>query len=410
MSREHDRYKRFTRVLLWLGVALLGLDGGVRYLLLRTAEGTDLSRIVRRQQQTGATYLSLLNDNEFEYKVELVEQRRPVVIALGSSSVLQFREEFFDASFVNAGRAVTRMDEAPDFLHALEPDRLPEVMLLGIDFWEFHSSKVPSAAYDPTREGEAIVSLDKIRLLYSHWTQDRVPVRDMLGKVVFGEEPPRNRPFAFRSMGLSALAGFHGFRPDGSFFYGDLVVGRQRRFDDREFRETLNGIDRGDDRWQHGDAISETAWTMLTEVVETAEAQGVHVIVFMPPVAPSVIEKLQEEGERYRYLDILRRRLASRDRSHDYLDPRVVNATDCEFIDGFHGGDVVFQRILLDLAKQDEVLRPFVDVTELRRSIHMNRGRTLTPFTRVETSPGFEETDFLGIGCDKRPAGHEVPR
>ena len=261
-----------------------------------------------------------------------------------------------------------------------------------------------------SRTTDGIISLDKIRLLHDHWAEGRVPVRGVLGKVVFDEEPAWNRRFGFRSMGLSAMAGFHGFRRDGSYFYGGLLVGRTEP-DDTRFNETLERIERGTTRFAYGDAISDMAWTTLIEFVESAKAQGVHVILFMPPVAPVVAEKLEDMGLSYRYVDILRSRLASLEHYHDYHDPTVVNATGCEFVDGFHGGEVVFQRILLDMANKDPVLGKLVDMATLSESIRLHGGRALVPYHAVETSPAFNEVDFLDLGCEKGAAGrHAVSR
>ena len=406
MNHRPRQYVRFTRVIVLLGVALLGVDLAVGYMLRRTGEQSDVSRIVYEQQRTDAMYLSLLNDNEFQYKVELVRNRGPDIVALGSSRILPLREEFFDTSFANAGRAVTQINQASAFLRAIEPGGLPAVILFGLDFWWFHDVRARAAAYepDPAQDGDGIIGLDKMRLLYGHWAEGRVPVRGVLGKVVFDEEPAWNRRFGFRSMGLSALAGFHGFRRDGSYFYGGLLVGRTET-DDTGFDETLERIEQGTSRFAHGDAISEMAWTMLIEFVRSAEAQGVHVILFMQPVAPVVAAKLKAMEQSYRYFDILRSRLAELEHYHDYHDPTMLNATDCEFIDGFHGGDVVFQRILLDMADKDPLLGKLVDTGRLSESIRLHGGRALVPHHAVETSPAFNEVDFLDLGCEKGASG-----
>lgn len=405
-----QRYKRFTQILAALGVVLLGVDVAVSYILRRTGEESNMSQVVDEQQRTDAMYLSLLNDNEFEYKVELVEQRAPEVVALGSSRVLTLRAEFFEARFTNAGRAVTEINQAPAFLRAVDPDRLPDVILFGVDFWWFHAvrARVGTWEPDPIQDDAGIVGLDKIRLLHDHWAQERVPVGEVVQKVLFDEEPFRNRQFGFRSMGLSAMAGFHGFRRDGSHFYGGTLIGRTET-DDAGFAETLERIERGTSRFSHGDSVSDRAWDLLLEFVESAEDRGVRVILFTPPVAPAVAEKLRLMGPSYRYFDVLRGRLAALEQYHDYHDPTDLAATDCEFIDGFHGGDVVFQRILVDLAETDPSFARFVDRERLRESIRLHAGRALVPYHAVETSRDFEEVDFLELGCAKgAPRNSEV--
>ena len=76
-------------------------------------------------------------------------------------------------------------------------------------------------------------------------------------------------------------------------------------------------------------------------------------------------------GKDYAYADRALVRLAARETRHfDFLEISSMDATDCEFIDGFHAGDVVAARMLKAMVKaQDNGLADFVDGPDIERII-----------------------------------------
>ena len=81
-------------------------------LSLKIFEHNSFESIVKRQLNHNSIYGTALNENVFAYKLELVKQTKPKIVALGSSRVLQLREEFFRDSFVSAGNAMNTLKEA----------------------------------------------------------------------------------------------------------------------------------------------------------------------------------------------------------------------------------------------------------------------------------------------------------
>ena len=77
-----------------------------------------------------------------------------------------------------------------------------------------------------------------------------------------------------------------------------------------------------------------------------------------------------------------------------------MDANDCEFVDGFHGGEVVFARILARMAEDaGNGLAPFVNMERLRLAARTHAGEMLvdTRFRRA----GDREADFLNLDRDK---------
>ena len=104
--------------------------------------------------------------------------------------------------------------------------------------------------------------------------------------------------------------------------------------------------------------------------------------------------------KKYKFVEEFRNKVVALE-GFDYHDPKIIHSNDCEFIDGFHGGDVTYQRILLDMAEKDESLKSYVDMNILKKSINKNSNKTLTIFKSEKNMYLRHEIDFLEIGCKK---------
>src|SRR5579871_4488684 len=75
-------------------------------------------------------------DNFVAYKITSARLRKPEILALGSSRVLQFRAPLFNkkrSAFYNAGSAGPSLAAELDFLNHLGDGGLPKVLILGLD-------------------------------------------------------------------------------------------------------------------------------------------------------------------------------------------------------------------------------------------------------------------------------------
>ncbi len=79
--------------------------------------------------------------------------------------------------------------------------------------------------------------------------------------------------------------------------------------------------------------------------------------------------------------------------------PRAFASNDCEFIDGFHGGEVTYARILRAMADRWPALLSYVNMERLNAAIRDWQGHALVPDERLTNLP---ETDFMRFGCSKR--------
>jgi hypothetical protein len=108
--------------------------GLLEVVLWRTGESWPLAKVLGTQgQRRDALFLrGLLDQSLYAYKWRAVLERRPRVLALGSSRVMKFRAEMFGedaADFYNAGGLVTSIEDLEQFVERLPADQTPRVVV-----------------------------------------------------------------------------------------------------------------------------------------------------------------------------------------------------------------------------------------------------------------------------------------
>ena len=85
--------------------------------------------------------------------------------------------------------------------------------------------------------------------------------------------------------------------------------------------------------------------------------------------------------------------------SHDYHDSSKLHIDNCEYIDGFHGGDVIYQRILKNMHDNKSIISKYLKIKGIEKNISNFQGRTLTILDGDKFIS--KETDYLKLGCNK---------
>jgi len=331
-------WKKFALFTLPLGV-LVGVPAVV---LIASGELTSTKSVIDRQLRGepvlfGPVYTNLVKP----FKCATTQRRQPEVIALGSSRVMQFRASFFDApqTFYNAGGAVNTIVDVSPFLRCVPAASRSPIVILALDQWFFNPRwqrdlGVPN--FDET--------MDPLGVVQARWKDVYTDLAHH--KISF----PRLWD-AKDAVGLNAIMKQRGFRNDGSYSYGDL-----EHCDDCEvdFADTLQRIASGQRRFEWGADVDRLALDEVDRVLEIAAAKNIQVVGLLPPFAPSVWSHLRA-SDRYGYIDALRIQLpaifARRGRQlFDFSDPDSIGAVDAEFIDGFHGSERTYVRMLLKMA------------------------------------------------------------
>lgn len=382
IRKRPGKEKRFFAGLA-LPLAALGLFVAINAaLLVRAGEYLPVPDILSRIEKTGGLYGSAILSNVFWLKQEIYRQAKPDVAVLGSSRVLQFRKDFFKPSFANLGNMhnlaqVIQMAET-----AVVKDK-PKLLILAVDFWWFN----PGYENDEftTNPPDARMTVADLFDAAGWLFKGKLSPRD-IWRILAKDTP---------NIGITAIARGDGFDAYGSYYNDSLVTGATKHRD-AQFALTLSLIKDGKQRFARAAAPDKKKLQEFARLLRQLRRSGVPTIVFIPPLAPAVIDDMAKHPKWSAYV---RPALAEVEKLvHDagfgfynFHDPRDFGSGDCEMLDGVHAGPVAYARLLKNMAAQEEKLAAVVNAARLDEIVKRYGGHGSTM--------GAREVDFLGLGC-----------
>ena len=386
--------KRFFALLLGLVLAACLLVVPYTCWWLHSSGDPAVERAVKNQAAGRfALFGSGVSQDFVDYKLQLYAAVKPQVVALGSSRVMQFRGAYFRRPFLNVGGTAGNLPVLRSTLDAMLRLHRPEAVILGLDFWWFMPRWNPDPfKEEPPTSGSYVYSLDSLKKPWTWLLEGKISWRDLLGPVL----PRSLGGFRDDRYGIMAQQTDDGFGSDGSWYYTGEITGQKRPFDYR-FEDTLKQVRYGikafapspplkDSRDVGG--ISTAHLDAFAEIYCRLKARGIATYVFIAPLSITALDALRAREEDYPHLFRLRDALLARGiEVMDFTDPRTFAATDCEFVDGFHGGEVVYARILRDMADRWSSLLAYVDMDKINAVIRDWRGHALVPDPRLTDRP-----------------------
>lgn len=391
------KHKRFI-IVFFLPILLILPFGAANYVfLLNAGELSSIETIANAQQRVGGLYGTAVHGNSYPYKLDLYAARRPQVVVIGSSRVLQLRESFFTQSFVNLGRAIDYPLEAEQLVADMLRIAKPKLVLFGLDYWWGNPRWVHSYTFARHQMRGGVLTPDAM-LAPTNWL-----IGGKLSLDTYLDVMGDGRPVMIDGAamyGVQAITRGRGFGPDGSLYDAGLISGRKSA-EDVGFRDTRAHIEAGTAQFRYGSEIMAERIDSLRRVIDVLRRAGVPTITFLPPLAPSIAEIVRERGEQYGFIPKFREQVATLNPFHyDFHGAGSLDATDCEFTDGFHSGEVVFARMLSKMAEDTgNGLARFLNREAVQLAIRIHAGKAIidTRFRR----DGEREVDFLELGCDK---------
>jgi hypothetical protein len=330
----------------------------------------------------------------YDYKKAMYQHMKPAVLVIGSSRVMQFKKEFFADPFFNVGGAMNNLNEGFSFLQEAFQVHVPEVVIIGLDYWWFNDKAIkPTLEIKPPKRASHRISLRSYLLPYK-WLYEK--------KITPTQYAQRLNPWGLfrpdwsKGIGVDGILNNNGFASDGSYAYTKTATGKETSIDEK-FHQSLSRLQSGGDRFEYGQQVNEQHFEQLLNMVNFIENQGAKVVLFIPPLAPTVVNQMHALQDEFRFIDDLRLKLKTADLDFaDFHDGNQLGS-DCEFIDGIHGGDITFAKILLEIGKRDHAFENYVNIVYLQRMTREYENFAMIPsaFTTEK------EVDFLKIGCVK---------
>ncbi len=351
--------------LLPLGVIFL-----LPYIILRqSGEFTPIPEVIARQGKSEVLFGRAYQNSTLAFKHDSLSVRRPTVLALGTSRVMQFRKEFFkeNASFYNAGGAISSIQELDTFYASLPSNYQPSLIILGLDQNFFNPSYYAKNNAPHPRIKERLFQ----NFITYGWRQAYVDF--FKGKI------PLRRVFAAdrasTAIGLNALVKHNGFRSDGSYYYGEDMVDTEHATKVGEGIDfALQALHSPEGYYLYGERVEPKAVLALENFLAESAKRGVHVVGFLPPFAHRVYEALEEDPRFHQSVSKLPQELKSVFAKKNFIfydasNNSHYNSSDTELIDAVHGSEKTYLRLFQVLSKNDAQLRMLTDTVMLEKRL-----------------------------------------
>ncbi|MBO4369495.1 MAG: hypothetical protein J5803_05295 [Desulfovibrio sp.] len=347
-----------------------------------------------------ALFGSGVSQDFVDYKLQLYNEVRPEIVAIGSSRVMQFRSRYFSKKFLNMGGVAGNLPVLRSTLDAMLCVHKPEAIILGLDFWWF----MPTWNRDPFMEepptsGSYTYSIEALKKPWLWLLEGKISFADFLApwRGFWGEGFRKSR------FGIMAQQTDDGFGPDGSWYNTAEATGQKKPFDYR-FRDTMTQIVSGSKAFYHvrdkQQAPSQRHLDAFAEIYCRIQSRGIRTFVFIAPLAEQTYQAMRERESLYPHLFTLADALKARGINVlDLTDPRRLASGNCEFLDGFHGGEITYVRVLRSLCDQWSALLNYVDLDAVQRTILQWQGHTMVHDERVTS---LWEKDVMDFGCPKK--------
>lgn len=267
----------------------------------------------------------------------------------------------------------------------------PKIIIIGMEFWWFEDSS-NDFYYQPMLTVNVAKQTYKQRgSLVFNWLLDK----KINWEQFFLLDEAFSRTDRF---GVNARINNRGFGSDGSYYYTEIITGKNVT-PDIEFSDTLDRVKKERSRFNKSNTLPKEKVAYFVENYEKLVSAGIEVILFIPPLASPVYDAMSNKQDVFPHLFHLKKEFAKYDiLVHDYSNPIYIDSSDCEFIDGFHGGEVSYVRILKELGNSHCELRKFLNYENIEQAIMDWNGYAYVPDKRVTTLP---EIDFLNLSCQK---------
>ena len=310
------------------------------------------------------------NDNAKYLKYQtLASKNKYEVLALGSSRILQMRAEMFRGSFYNCGYTVSGILDFMPFLHKIPKEKYPKLLVISLDQFMFnaHWDELDTNKNANIEKIFSLTQTPSVHTIYKVWTD------------IFNKKYDYKRLInsdALPKIGLGAKINNAGFRADGSRAYGNDVaklIGKDSTAYDFNFSGTLLRVAQGNQRFEYGSEVNPKAVEELEKVLLFCKKNGVAVVAFLPPFADKVLKKMKQSGN-YAYLDGIYPQIKPIFTKYgfelwDFTNPNTALVADDEFLDGFHGGELCYLKMLQHMAQNQSVVAQYTDANKLKLDI-----------------------------------------
>ncbi|BEU86839.1 hypothetical protein TAMA11512_03030 [Selenomonas sp. TAMA-11512] len=344
----------------------------VAEILLHRLNEADVGRTsaVHRQLHDNALYGSAITGDVSFLKYGVAAEKKPDIIALGTSRTMQFRDAFFrDSIFFTFGGIGDSVDAMKDVFDRTSLDNAPKIVILGVD-WDWFNPKYPHAVPENALDSDNLLNqrMYVYKSLFRAVSQNPKIRTQLLHPEFNTADTIGKRP----TIGLADGANDDGFRSDGSYQYGEYIL-HPKSLEER-LADTYDRIEKGDRRFDAADEIDKSELVKLEALIHHMRQRGCHVIVFLPPFPDQIYQSLLASAGHSAFMlqfeDAIRNLCEKQNVSFfDFSNMAWLGATDEEAIDGFHASERTYGRIVLRF-QEDEKISPYINAEYIEECLY----------------------------------------
>ncbi|MBB3700325.1 hypothetical protein KMW28_13885 [Flammeovirga yaeyamensis] len=359
--------KYLIRSSIFVGLSLLFFLPAFVLLIVTKEAFVNVDKYIKSDEP----YLIGYGMNEENYKYlkwqSIIKRPKNEVMALGSSRVLQFRKEMFTSPFYNAGFTIQKMKDFLPFIKEIPKEKRPKILIIGLDQWMFNpnTNKVPSHYISkPHWESKFIYfpTMNNISKAWRYITEER-------NMLFLRHKGPLKR------VGINASVYNTGFRNDGSKYYGYQIyhlLNEDYEVYDFQFEETIKKIKAGDQNFEYSTELDFDAYNQLYTFLTFCKENKIHVIGILPPFAEKVNKEMCDYN--YAYISKIFPRIQPMFdqlgfESYDFTSMAKHQSNDLEMLDGYHGGEKQYLRLLLIMLKEKSILNQHCNIPQLENDL-----------------------------------------
>lgn len=308
------------------------------------------------------------------YRLNAYQHYQPQIVSIGSSRSEFVSQDMFrdDTIIYNSYLQGLRIEEMEQIYLSLVDIYTPKIIILHIDITNFnlaYQNRNASLNYENnnclTQESHRI--WDNFRQIMRLFLFDR---SSLIIEYDVASAYKSTRPY-----GLTALEDNHGYRFDGSLWSARLNEQAEINLENHLLGfENRTGIIS-----TPGDEVELSRFEIINRILDHASQQNITVIGLLPPFYPTIYDGMRSSGE-FVYQNKTIERLTDIFEFYNmllfnYSDPRIIGGTAEEMLDGWHPGQVLTARMILNITSQHpEILAEHVESNELANRIRISEG------------------------------------
>ena len=286
------------------------------------------------------------------FKLAGIKYRRPAILAVGSSRVMQIRDFMFtplEKDFYNAGGLLHNAYDVQWLANAFVTGDLPmpKVLIIGIDPWWLRADRGFETWL--TDEDDVFRVGGHIEAFREIWKQGGIG--GLISSSILASESPY---FRYHAIGSAAEKYGHGFRKDGSLQYSPQMLLEYLKnpgYVDREKPPIIERIRRYRSYFTVPVILDKEKIRIIFDSLSLLQKTEIEMHVFMPPVSSEVLKALDQSVELSKWWQFYKNDMPGllKKRGMTVIpvaQPAHLGLSDLYMIDGFHASEVYMAKVV----------------------------------------------------------------